>query len=74
ESNGLFPEPIVYLGVEELAPSAVVLRIRGTVQESDIFVAQRYLNRAMKLLFDANHIEIPYPQLTVHANMQEKQL
>lgn len=65
-SNGLFPQPIVYLGVEALAPSAVLLRVMGTVQENDIFTAQRYLNRAMKLLFDANNIMIPYPQLTIH--------
>ncbi|MEG1322335.1 MAG: mechanosensitive ion channel family protein, partial [Ruthenibacterium sp.] len=71
-SDGLFPQPIVYLGVEELAPSAVVLRVMGSVQEADIFVAQRYLNRAMKLLFDANNIDIPYPQLTVHEKTQEK--
>ncbi|MEG2833005.1 MAG: mechanosensitive ion channel family protein [Ruthenibacterium sp.] len=71
-SDGLFPQPIVYLGVEELAPSAVVLRVMGSVQEADIFAAQRYLNRAMKLLFDANNIDIPYPQLTVHEKTQEK--
>ncbi len=68
QANGMFVQEIEYLGVQELASSAVVLRFAGTVHEADLFIAQRYLNRMFKLLFDAHNIEIPYNQLVVHSD------
>jgi len=55
-----------YLGVVQLGDSSVVLRVIGYVQEGDRPSVTRSLNREMKLLFDRNKIEIPFPQLVVH--------
>ena len=56
----------VYAGIQELADSSVVLRFMVDVQEDNFFVARRRLNREIKILFDENHIEIPFNQLDVH--------
>ena len=55
-----------YMGVEELADSAVVLRFRAMTDEVNVFAAKRQLNRDLKVLFDASGIEIPFPQIVVH--------
>lgn len=55
-----------YLGVQSLGDSAIILRIIAHVEESKIYVAQRCLNREIKLLFDANEIEIPFKQVVIH--------
>ena len=62
----LFPEVPVYMGVEALADSAVVLRVLAYVDEMDTIDARRALNRELKLLFDKNSISFPFPQLDVH--------
>ena len=58
--------PPAYLGVQTLADSAVVLRVKAEVAEENIFAAQRMLNRELKLAIDAAGIEIPFPQVVVH--------
>jgi len=35
-------------------------------KEQNIFAAKRELNRQLKLIFDKNHIEVPFPQVVVH--------
>ena len=55
-----------YMGVQELADSSVVLRFVADVREDDIFMAQRILNRDLKLMLDENGFEIPFPQVVVH--------
>lgn len=66
ENRSVFLAAPEYLGVEELADSAVVLKFAVSTTEENIFVARRALNRSLKLLFDDKGIDIPYPQLTVH--------
>lgn len=61
-----FKEAPVYLGVQELGSSAVVLRVVATVNETDVYSAQRLLNREVKIGLDAAGIEIPFPQVVVH--------
>lgn len=56
----------IYLGVNELADSAIVLRVSVQVDESNKAPARRVLNRELKLLFDKHNINIPFPQLVVH--------
>ena len=58
-----------YLGVQELADSAVILRFTVDVTEENVFSGRRALSRELKLLFDKNNINIPFPQIVVH---QEK--
>lgn len=62
----LYVTPPKYSGVDALGESSVVLRVVAEVKEDDIFTGRRTLNREMKLLFDANNIEIPFNQLVIH--------
>jgi moderate conductance mechanosensitive channel len=58
----------VYVGVSALADSAVILKFVARCDEINKFKVQRILNRELKLLFDANQINIPFPQLVLHNN------
>ena len=60
-------EPPVYLGVQQLADSAVVLRFCVSVAEKDIYSVQRILNRDLLLGFRKLGVECPFPQLDVHS-------
>lgn len=55
-----------YKGVKELGPSSVDLLFITNCKEEDYFVVQRAMNRELKLLFDANDINIPYPQIVLN--------
>ncbi len=61
-----------YLGVNELGESSVSLFIKANCREEDIFQVQRDLNREFKLLFDANNINIPFPQVVINERKDEK--
>ena len=54
-----------YMGVENLADSAVVLRFTVACKEQNVFIARRRLNRELRILFAEKGIEIPFPQVTV---------
>ena len=66
---GIFHDRPTFLGVEELADSAVILRVVANVDEPNIYSGRRILLRELKLALDRNGIEIPFPQVVVH---QEK--
>lgn len=55
-----------YDGVEELADSAIVLRFSVEVEEENIYIGRRLLNREILLAVKKAGVEIPYPQLDVH--------
>lgn len=55
-----------YLGVQELADSAVVLRFVVNVNEKDIYSGARLLNHDLLLGFRKLGVECPYPQMDVH--------
>ena len=61
----LFEKGIVYVGVEQLADYAVILRFKAEVKEADVYNGRRVLNRELKVAFDRAKIEIPFPQLEV---------
>jgi len=61
-----------YRGVQSLGDSGVVIRVFAKTEESKKYQVTRDLNRAMKLLFDKNQIEIPFPQMVVHMSEPEK--
>ena len=61
-----------YKGVSELGESAVVLLFVAKCNENDIYQVQRDLNRAIKIMFDENGIEIPFNQLVVTMAEEEK--
>lgn len=55
-----------YFGVDNLNSSSVDLKMGAYVNEKNIFAAKRLINREIKLAFDANGVEIPFPQVVVH--------
>ena len=55
-----------YKGVDSLGESSVNLLFIATVKETDYYVVQRALNREVKMLFDANNVSIPFPQVTLN--------
>lgn len=57
---------ISYKGVNCLNTSSVDLLLIASCKEEDIYGVQRALNREMKLLFDANDINIPFTQVVIH--------
>jgi small-conductance mechanosensitive channel len=62
-------EPPQVLGVEELGNSSVSIRALMVVGPQDRWTLRREALRRIKLRFDKEGIEIPFPQMTVH--MQE---
>lgn len=56
-----------YLGVQELADSAVVLRFVADVEDKDIFSGARILNHDLLLGFRALGVECPFPQVDIHS-------
>ena len=61
-----------YKGVQSLANSSVVIRIYAKTLENNKYQAVRDMNRFMKVLFDNNGIELPFPQLVVHTPKEDK--
>ncbi len=52
--------------VSDLADSAVILGVRAWVKNDEYWPARWRLLETIKLTFDDQGIEIPYPQVTVH--------
>jgi small-conductance mechanosensitive channel len=50
------------VGIQRFEGASVVLRIVARVLETNVYTAQRILNREVKLLFDANGIRNPFPK------------
>lgn len=65
-----------YKGVAELGDSCVVIKIMAKCAEQDRLQLNRDLNREIKLVFDRNNINIPYPQvvLSYRQDTQAEQL
>lgn len=55
-----------YKGVTSLADSGVILKFIAKVNEEDRFQTERDLNREIKIIFDKNGINIPFPQVVVN--------
>ena len=66
EHPNLYLNPPKYLGVDQLADSGINLKFCVDVAEENIFDGQRMLARDLKILFDENDVEIPFPQVVVH--------
>lgn len=56
----------VYLGVNELGDSAVVLRFVAEVNEADIYSAARLLNHEFFIRMRAIGVECPFTQVDIH--------
>lgn len=66
-------DPAPFVGMEAHAQSSVDVIVKYWVP-TDVYYDSRYMMReAVKLAFDANGIEIPYPQLEVHTKSDGKE-
>ncbi len=63
----------VYAGVAELGQSGVTLAIWAKCNELNIIGVTRYLNREILQIFYRNHINVPFPQVTVSYLPDEKE-
>ena len=57
----------VYLGINQLADSGVVLKFVAEVDEANIFSGSRILNHDLLLGFKELGVECPFPQVDVHS-------
>lgn len=55
-----------YKGVSMLNSSSVDLLFVANCKEEDIYQVQRDLNREIKIMFDENNINIPFPQIVLN--------
>ena len=55
-----------YVGVQSLADSAVIIRVIAECNEMMRYQVQLDINREIKIIFEKNNIQIPYPQIVVH--------
>ena len=60
-----------YRGVKSLADSSVVLEFYAKTKELKRYQVARDLNRELKIMFDENGIQIPFPQLVVHMEKEK---
>jgi small conductance mechanosensitive channel len=58
--------PLEVLGVQDLADSAVIIRVRFTTPPDARWRVQREMRRRVKKRFDADGIEIPFPHRTLY--------
>lgn len=54
-----------YKGVEDMADSAVILKVIAKVKEEDRFQVTRDMKRDIYIFLNENAITVPYPQLTI---------
>lgn len=66
EDSRILSDPAPQIAVSELADSSVNLLLRPWVNRSDYWAVKFDLTRKIKEAFDANTIEIPFPQRVVH--------
>lgn len=59
-----------YKGVDALSDSSVDLLFFAKCKEEDLYSVQRALNRELKIMFDENNINIPFPQITLNQPTQ----
>ena len=68
EANTEMPKAVpVYLGVNELGDSAIVLRFVVEVSEADIYSAARLLDHELFIGMRAIGVECPFTQVDVHS-------
>ena len=71
KDSRILTDQAVTIGVSELADSSVNLVVRPWVKSADYWPVYFDLLENIKVALDDAGIEIPYPQLTVHKNIEE---
>ena len=70
EDATILEEPAVW-GVQALGDSAITIRLAVKTDPSEQWTTSRLLNKAIKERLDAEGIEIPFPQTTVHVRRED---
>lgn len=65
---------LMYLGVDDFADSAVILKFQVACRNQDYLKAKRALNREIKLMFDRNGINVPFPQIVLNTRTKEESI
>ncbi len=73
EDERILSDPVAQIAVSELADSSVNLVVRPWVKTEDYWTVRFDLTRKIKEAFDANDIEIPFPQSVVHMVASDSQ-
>ena len=71
EDSRILPDPPAQIAVSELADSSVNFVVRPWVNKADYWQVRFDVTRKIKESFDANGIEIPFPQRVVHMVSEE---
>jgi small conductance mechanosensitive channel len=66
EDTRILSDPAPQIAVAGLADSSVNFVVRPWVKKGDYWGVKFDLTRKIKEVFDANGIEIPFPQRSVH--------
>ena len=66
EDDRVLDDPAPQIAVAELADSSVNFVVRPWVKKEDYWMVKFEMTEKIKDVFDANGIEIPFPQRTVH--------
>lgn len=72
EEKRILDEPAPQIAVSELADSSVNFVVRPWVKKEDYWSVKFDITQRVKQEFDANDIEIPFPQRSVHMVPQEQ--
>lgn len=72
DDERVLAEPGVTIGVSELADSSVNFVVRPWVKSADYWPTYFDLLENIKVALDEAGIEIPFPQMSVHVNKEEK--
>lgn len=74
EFKGRILAPLEVLGVDQFADSAVIIKARIKTSARDKWTVGREFNRRMKLAFDEEGIDIPFPHRTLFLNSDSEKV
>jgi small-conductance mechanosensitive channel len=65
-------QPIEVMGLDEFGDSALIIKARTTTKPIKQWRVGREFNRRLKMAFDKQGIEIPFPHLTIYPGKDKK--
>ena len=66
-------EPLEILGLDQFGDSALIIKARTTTKPIQQWRIAREFNRRLKIAFDKNQIEIPFPHRTIYIGQDKKE-
>ena len=65
-------EPPAFLRIEDFADSAIIIKILGKTTSDKRWAVAGELRKRIKIAFDENDIEIPFPQMVIHEQKKKQ--